>query len=205
MKNFSLFVLCAFIAAVVIAVFFTPKRTDDTDHTTITFPSVNEQFEPENLGLPSAEYAKTFEDFGLYVHLGETPLVGLTSHRYVLNDTENECLCHYVYACDGDVIKKYTETYYYNVANLDEAEQAIILDSLRNSFQLYDDLNCCVVTYTIHNNDFLKVKVDVTDAYTSESLAELETAGLIKKVDTFGAISISATETSLLSQGFVKR
>lgn len=71
---------------------------------------------------------------------------------------------------------------------------------MKTQFATVDALNCCTVTYKMSTNYFT-ITCTYSDVDKAENYSELYNAQILQ-TNTF--ISMSATETSLLSQGFVK-
>ena len=105
------------------------------------------------------------------------------------------------YGYKDDVVKQWVETVYIPVSEYTDAQKAEVETTFKAQFASIDALNCCVVTYKMSTNYFT-ITCTYSDVDQASNYAELYSAGILQ-TNTF--ISMSATETSLLGQGFVKK
>ena len=105
------------------------------------------------------------------------------------------------YGYKDDVVKQWVETVYIPVSEYTDAQKAEVEATFKNQFASLDALNCCTVTYKMSTNYFT-ITCTYSNVDEASSYAELYNAGILQ-TNTF--ISMSATETTLLSQGFVKK
>ena len=105
------------------------------------------------------------------------------------------------YGYQDDVVKQWVETVYIPVSEYTDAQKAEIETTMRAQFASIDALNCCAVTYKMGTNYFT-VTCTYSDVDKAENYGELYNAQILQ-TNTF--ISMSATETNLLAQGFVKK
>lgn len=105
------------------------------------------------------------------------------------------------YGYKDDVVKQWVETVYIPVSEYTDAQKAEVETTFKTQFASIDALNCCVVTYKMSTNYFT-ITCTYSDMDQASNYAELYSAGILQ-TNTF--ISMSATETTLLSQGFVKK
>lgn len=105
------------------------------------------------------------------------------------------------YGYKDDVVKQWVETVYIPVSEYTDAQKAEVETTFKTQFASIDALNCCVVTYKMSTNYFT-ITCTYSDVDQASNYAELYSAGILQ-TNTF--ISMSATETTLLSQGFVKK
>ena len=82
-----------------------------------------------------------------------------------------------------------------------DAQKAELESTMKTQFAAVEALNCCTVTYKMGTNH-LTITCTYADVDQAENYTELYNAGLLQ-TNTF--ISMSATEESLLNQGFVKK
>lgn len=105
------------------------------------------------------------------------------------------------YGYKDDVVKQWVETVYIPVSEYTDAQKAEMETTMKTQFASIDALNCCVVTYKMSTNYFT-ITCTYSNVDQAENYAELYNAGVLQ-TNTF--ISMSATESSLLGQGFVKK
>ena len=105
------------------------------------------------------------------------------------------------YGYQDDVVKQWVETVYIPVSEYTDAQKAEIETTMRAQFASIDALNCCAVTYNMGTNYFT-VTCTYSDVDKAENYGELYNTQILQ-TNTF--ISMSATETNLLAQGFVKK
>ena len=105
------------------------------------------------------------------------------------------------YGYKDDVVKQWVETVYIPVSEYTDAQKAEVETTFKAQFASIDALNCCTVTYKMSTNYFT-ITCTYSNVDQASNYAELYNAGVLQ-TNTF--ISMSATETSLLGQGFVKK
>ena len=105
------------------------------------------------------------------------------------------------YGYKDDVVKQWVETVYIPVSEYTDAQKAEVETTFKTQFASIDALNCCVVTYKMSTNYFT-ITCTYSDVDQAANYGELYNAGILQ-TNTF--ISMSATESTLLSQGFVKK
>lgn len=105
------------------------------------------------------------------------------------------------YGYKDDVVKQWVETVYIPVSEYTDAQKAEVETTFKTQFASIDALNCCVVTYKMSTNYFT-ITCTYSDVDQASNYAELYSAGILQ-TNTF--ISMSATESTLLGQGFVKK
>ncbi len=105
------------------------------------------------------------------------------------------------YGYKDDVVKQWVETVYIPVSEYTDAQKAEVETTFKAQFASIDALNCCTVTYKMSTNYFT-ITCTYSNVDQASNYAELYSAGILQ-TNTF--ISMSATETTLLGQGFVKK
>lgn len=105
------------------------------------------------------------------------------------------------YGYKDDVVKQWVETVYIPVSEYTDAQKAEVETTFKAQFASIDALNCCTVTYKMSTNYFT-ITCTYSNVDQASNYAELYKAGILQ-ANTF--ISMSATETILLGQGFVKK
>ena len=105
------------------------------------------------------------------------------------------------YGYKNDVVKQWIETLYVPVEGLSENGKSQLQNSLKDQYANFEALSCCKVEYEIGTN-YLTVKFTYSDVDQAAQLNELYNAGILT-TNTY--ISMSATENTLLGQGFVKK
>lgn len=114
---------------------------------------------------------------------------------------EDGIICCADYGYEDDVVKQWVETMYIPVSEYTDTQKTDLETTMKSQFATIDALNCCSVTYKMSANYFT-ITCTYSDVDKAENYGELYNAGVMQ-TNTF--ISMSATETSLLGQGFVKK
>lgn len=115
--------------------------------------------------------------------------------------TEDGIICCADYGYKNDVVKQWVETMYIPVSGYTDTQKTELETTMKSQFSTIDALNCCTVTYKMSTN-YYTITCTYSDMDKSENYGELYNAQVLQ-TNTF--ISMSATETSLLNQGFVKK
>ena len=110
-------------------------------------------------------------------------------------------ICCADYGYKDDVVKQLVETVYIPVSEYTDSQKVEIETTKKTQYASIDALNCCVVTYKMSTNYFT-ITCTYSDVDQPSNYTELYNAGILQ-TNTF--ISMSETETTLLSQGFVKK
>ena len=90
---------------------------------------------------------------------------------------------------------------YIPVSEYTDTQKTELENTMKTQFATVDALNCCTVTYKMSTNYFT-ITCTYSDVDQAANYGELYNAGILQ-TNTF--ISMSATESALLSQGFVKK
>lgn len=114
---------------------------------------------------------------------------------------DNGVICCADYGYKDDVVKQWVETMYIPVSGLTETEKAKVENETKTQFAVLEALTCCTVNYKMGTN-YLTVTFTYEDVDQAANYGELYNAGILQ-TNTF--ISMSATESALLGQGFVKK
>lgn len=105
------------------------------------------------------------------------------------------------YGYKNDVVKDWVETVYIPVSEYTDTQKAEVEATFKSQFASIDALNCCSVTYRMGTNYFT-ITCTYSNVDQASNYAELYNAGVLQ-ANTY--ISMSATETALLGQGFIKK
>lgn len=114
---------------------------------------------------------------------------------------EDGTVCCADYGYRDDVVKQWVETMYIPVSEYTDTQKSELESTMKTQFATIDALNCCAVTYKMSTNYFT-ITCTYSNVDQTANYGELYDAGILQ-TNTF--ISMSATETTLLSQGFVKK
>lgn len=193
-------VLCAFLVGkFVIAPSMVSDPTKDND--TSNQGSQSQQSTVNNGGssVDSANpaYDAIFDD--TYIVHFQT-FFNMEMANFALKQDEG-IICCSDYGYKDDVIKQWVETMYIPVSEYTDAQKMELENTMKTQFATIDALNCCTVTYKMSTNYFT-ITCAYSDVDQAENYGELYTNGILQ-TNTF--ISMSATETGLLNQGFVKK
>ncbi len=156
----------------------------------------------ENNGKPSVDSANPAYDEifdNTYIVHFQT-FFNMEMKSFALKQNDGIIFCA-DYGYKDDVVKKLVETTYIPVSGYTDTQKAELENTMKTQFSIVDALNCCAVTYKMSNN-YLTVTCTYSDMDKAENYGELYNAQILQK-NTF--ISMSATESTLLSQGFVKK
>ncbi len=120
---------------------------------------------------------------------------------FVKNDDELGIICD-DYAHEGDIIKGWKETLYMPIEEGATEEEITMMSQLLTSLsEEFSSLSCCKVENSTLKN-MLVFSITFTNVDTDEAIAELYAAGLI---DEETKLSMSETEASEISEGFIKK
>lgn len=192
--------LCAFLLGKLV---IAPSMTPDSDKTaTSGQQSVQIQQDKEYSTesapyVTSAEYGAIFDDTYI-IHL--QPMFNMESASFATK-LDDGIICCADYGYQNDIVKQWVETIYLPVSEYTDEQKAALETAMKEEFASTDALNCCSVSYYMGNNYF-SVTCSYSNVDVKENYNELYQAQLLED-NTF--ISMSATETSLLSEGFVKK
>lgn len=193
-------VLCAFLLGrFVIAPAMVPDSGKDND--TGSQGSQSQQPTGNNSGASvdsvNPAYDAIFDD--TYIVHFQT-FFNMEMKNYALKQNDG-IICCADYGYKDDVVKQWVETMYIPVSEYTDAQKTELENTMKTQFATIDALNCCVVTYKMGTNYFT-ITCTYSDVDKAENYGELYNAQVLQ-TNTF--ISMSATETGLLNQGFVKK
>ena len=194
-------VLCAFILGKFV---IAPSMSSDSDKETkpnVPATQTQQQAPAGNDGgsanTTNSAYDAVFEDTYI-VHFQAFFNMEMASFA---SKQDNGIICCSDYGYKDDVVKQWVETMYIPVSGLTEAEKTKAENDLKTQFAALDALACCTVNYKMGTN-YLTVTFTYADMDQAANYGELYKAGILQ-TNTF--ISMSATESTLLGQGFVKK
>ena len=192
--------LCAFLLGKFV---IAPSMVSDsgTDSSTDNQSSQSQQFTENSTELPvdvaNPDYDAIFEDTYI-VHFQSFFNMEMSSFAAKLEDG---IICCADYGYEDDVVKQWVETMYIPVSEYTDAQKTELENTMKTQFAAVEDLNCGTVAYNMGTNYFT-ITCTYSDVDKAENYAELYNAQILQ-ANTF--ISMSATESTLLSQGFVKK
>ncbi len=128
------------------------------------------------------------------------PMFNMDSASYVLKQEDGKILCA-DYGYKEDVVRQWVETMYIPVSDYNDTQKTELEDIMKRQFTTVEALNCCTVTYKMSTNYFT-ITCTYSDVDKEENYSELYNAQILQ-ANTF--ISMSATESTLFGQGFVKK
>lgn len=193
-------VLCAFLLGkfvVAPSMVSDPGKDSDTSN-----QGSQSQQSTENNGGSSAEtanpaYDAIFDDTYI-VHFQTFFNMEMKNFAFKQDDG---IICCADYGYKDDVVKQWVETMYIPVSEYTDTQKTELENTMKNQFATVDALDCCTVTYKMSTNYFT-ITCTYSDVDKAENYAELYNAQILQ-TNTF--ISMSATESTLLGQGFVKK
>ena len=150
-----------------------------------------------SLDIPDPAYDAVFEDTYI-VHFQSFFNMDMASFAF---KQEDGIICCADYGYEDDTVKQWVETMYVPVSEYIEAEKAELENTMKSQFAAVEALSCCTVSYNMSLNYFT-VTCTYTDVDKEEHYTELFNAGILQE-NTF--VSMTATEESLIGQGFIKK
>lgn len=194
-------VLCAFLLGkFVIAPSMSSDFNDETKPKNTTTQTQGQQSTVDNSGTDTGNntaYDAVFADTYI-VHFQSFFNMDMASFA---SKQDNGIVCCADYGYKDDVVKQWVETMYIPVSGRTDAEKGEAENTLKTQFASLDALDCCTVSYKMGTN-YLTVTFTYKDVDQEANYGELYNAGILQ-TNTF--ISMSATESTLLGQGFVKK
>ena len=124
----------------------------------------------------------------------------METKNFAMEDDKGNIYCA-DYGYKDDVVKQWVKTVYIPVSEYTDTQKTELENTMKTQFATVDALNCCTVTYKMSTNYFT-ITCTYSDVDQASNYAELYSAGILQ-TNTF--ISMSATESTLLGQGFVKK
>lgn len=192
--------LCAFLLGKFI---IAPSMMSDSDkETTTRNHSSQTQQATENKGSSTDNssnpaYDAIFEDTYI-VHF--PTFFNMEMKNFVLKQDDGTICCS-DYGYENDTVKQFVETMYIPVAEYTDTQKTELENTIKTQFATIETLSCCSVRYNMSENYFT-VTCTYSDVDKAENYAELYNAEILQ-TNTF--ISMSATEETLLNQGFIKK
>ncbi|MBQ8605571.1 MAG: zinc ribbon domain-containing protein [Clostridia bacterium] len=190
-------VLCAFIIGKFV---IAPSMVSDSGNKDDT-GNQNEQSQQTNnssiVNTGDPAYEAIFDDTYI-VHFQTFFNMDMESFALKQNDGT---ICCADYGYKDDTVKQWVETMYIPVSEYTDTQKTELENTMKTQFATIDALNCCTVTYKMSTNYFT-ITCTYSDVDKAENYGELYNTQILQ-TNTF--ISMSATESSLLGQGFVKK
>lgn len=191
-------VLCAFLLGKFV---IAPSMVSDSDKNTGNQGGQSQQMTNNNGGssanAANAAYEAVFDGTNI-VHFQN--FFNMENANYALK-LDNGTVCCSDYGYKDNVVKQWVETMYVPVSGYTDTQKTELENSMKTQFATVDALNCCAVTYKMSTNYFT-ITCTYSNVDQASNYAELYNAGILE-TKTF--VSMSATETTLLGQGFVKK
>lgn len=192
-------VLCAFLLGKFV---IAPSMVSDSgkDPGASNQSSQSQQSTENNSSLstdtPNPAYEAVFDDTYI-VHFQSFFNMNMESFA----KQEDGIICCADYGYEDDVVKQWVETMYIPVSEYTDSQKAALESTMKSEFAAVESLSCCTVSYKMSANYFT-ITCTYADVDKAANYGELYSAGILQ-ANTF--ISMSATEDTLLSQGFVKK
>lgn len=191
-------VLCAFlIGKFVIAPSMVSGPDDDTGNQGSQSQQSTENNSGSSVDSTNPAYDAIFDD--TYIVHFQT-FFNMEMKIFALKQDDG-IICCADYGYKDDVVKQWVETMYIPVSEYTDTQKTELENTMKTQFATIDALNCCAVTYKMSTNYFT-ITCTYSDVDKAENYGELYNAQVLQ-TNTF--ISMSATETTLLGQGFVKK
>ena len=107
------------------------------------------------------------------------------------------------YAYENDAIKEFVNVVYYPVSEMTEDQKLALDNSMKANFASMEEADFCTVSYNMGNN-YYSVTLHFTDLDKTENIQKLHSFGMLTG-EGVNKISMSETESNLLSGGYVKK
>ncbi len=150
----------------------------------------------------SAAYDRIFSE--RYIVKMEPLLIGEETASFAKVDGANDVLC-YDFGYKGDVVCTYVEYAYYDITSLSDAQKDALAETLK---QFHDTYNGAKDFITVNYNlgaTFYSISIQIRNLDDSSTLSYVVSEGLITLEEEADLISMSATQESLLAQGFTQK
>ena len=193
-------VLCAFLLgkfAIALLMVSDSDKGNETGNQGSQSQQTTENNGGSSVNSDNSAYEAIFED-AFIVHF--QTFFNMDMESFALKQ-EDGIICCADYGYKEDTVKQWVETMYIPVSEYTETQKTELENTMKTQFATIDALNCCAVTYKMSTNYFT-ITCTYSDVDKAENYGELYNAQVLQ-TNTF--ISMSATETTLLGQGFVKK
>ena len=107
------------------------------------------------------------------------------------------------YAYEDDTIMEFVNVVYYPVFDMTEDQKLALDNSMKTNFAAMEEADFCTVSYNMGNN-YYSVTLHFTDLDKTENIQKLHSFGMLTG-EGMNKISLSETESNLLSGGYVKK
>ena len=107
------------------------------------------------------------------------------------------------YAYEDDTIWEFVNVVYYPVTEMTEDQKLALDNSMKANCAAMEEADFCTVSYNMGNN-YYSVTLHFTDLDKTENIQKLHDFGMLTG-EGVNRISMSETESSLLSGGYVKK
>ena len=107
------------------------------------------------------------------------------------------------YAYEDDTIKEMIDVVYYPVSDMTEDQKTALDNSVKTNFASMEEADFCTVSYNMGNN-YYSVTLHFTDLDVAENIQKMHEFGMLEGTGA-NKISMSETESNLLSNGYVKK
>lgn len=107
------------------------------------------------------------------------------------------------YAYEDDIILEFVNVVYYPITNMTEDQKLALDNSMKANFATMEEADFCTVSYNMGNN-YYSVTLHFTDLDVAANIQKLHDFGMLTG-EGANKISMSETESNLLSGGYVKK
>ena len=104
---------------------------------------------------------------------------------------------------EDDIVKEMVNTVYYPITGLSAEDVDLLDSSMRTAFSAYEEDGFCSVSYNTLS-DYLVITINFTSLDNADNVQKLAELGMLTGSDVT-VISMSETETGLLSSGYLKK
>ena len=107
------------------------------------------------------------------------------------------------YAYEDDAVKEFVNVVYYPISNMTEDQKIVLDNTVKTNCASMEEADFCTVSYNMGNN-YYSVTLHFIDLDKTENIQKLHDFGMLDG-EGVNKISMSETESNLLSGGYVKK
>ena len=107
------------------------------------------------------------------------------------------------YAYEDDAVKEFVNVVYYPISNMTEDQKIALDNTVKTNCASMEEADFCTVSYNMGNN-YYSVTLHFIDLDKTENIQKLHDFGMLDG-EGVNKISMSETESNLLSGGYVKK
>lgn len=161
--------------------------------------SINEDYD-SSVSVSNSAFDEIFSSN--YIVRADALFLGLDSAAFAL-ESEGMIDCM-EFGYQDDMICEMVETIYLDISAMSDEERSATDSQMRDAFSSWEACGFCEVSYDLGNSWYI-VSIKLHDLDQSDVVKTAAENGMLTLSDDAEWLSISATEESLLDQGYVKK